>query len=55
MCNRRLPTLKFAAAFVRNRIIVTEAFVYLPNKEKKKYMHRLEAGLRTLKILPKYN
>jgi hypothetical protein len=38
---------------VNNRVIVTEGFVYLPNKEKKKFMHRLEAGLRTLKILKK--
>lgn len=33
------------------RIIVTEGFVYLPNKQKKKQIHLLEAGLRTLKIL----
>lgn len=35
---------------VKNRIIVTEGFVYLPNKEKKKMIHSLEAGLRTLKM-----
>ena len=33
-----------------NNIIVTEGFAYLPNKEKKKILHPLEAGLRTLKM-----
>lgn len=37
---------------MNNRIIVTEGFVYLPNKEKKKMMHAIEAGLRTLKMNP---
>ncbi len=42
---------------LNQRIIVTEGFVYLPNKEKKKMVHSLEAGLRTLKmgIGPKEN
>ncbi len=35
---------------IKKRIIVTEGFVYLPNKEKKKMIHALEAGLRTLKM-----
>lgn len=35
---------------IKNRIIVTEGFVYLPNKQKKKMIHALEAGLRTLKM-----
>lgn len=38
---------------INKRIIVTEGFVYLPNKQKKKQVHQLEAGLRTLKILQK--
>ena len=38
---------------VSKRIIVTEGFVYLPNKQKKKQVHQLEAGLRTLKFLKK--
>ena len=36
---------------VKQRIVVTEGFVYLPNKEKKKMVHSLEAGLRTLRFL----
>lgn len=35
---------------INNRIIVTEGFVYYPNKQKKKMVHALEAGLRTLKM-----
>lgn len=38
---------------INRRIIVTEGFVYLPNKQKKKQIHQLEAGLRTLKFLTK--
>ena len=33
-----------------NNILVTEGFVYLPNKEKKKIIHAMEAGLRTLSM-----
>jgi hypothetical protein len=36
---------------VNQRIIITEGFVYLPNKQKKKQVHQLEASLRTLKFL----
>jgi hypothetical protein len=33
-----------------NRVIVTEGFVYEPNKEKKNYIRRLEAALRTTRF-----
>ena len=36
------------------KMIVTEGFVYLPNKSKKKQIHSLEAALRTLKKVSKH-
>lgn len=39
---------------VNTRVIVTEGFVYAPEKKKRNYVRELEAALRTL-ILPKTN
>ena len=35
---------------INKKILVTEGFVYYPNRKKKKMVHALESGLRTLKM-----
>ena len=35
---------------IHNRLLITEGFVYAPNKEKRNFVRRLEAALRTLNI-----
>jgi len=46
------PFVSYARVDEANkRVIVTEGFVYEPNKEKRKYIRRLEAALRTA-LLP---